>query len=117
MRFRFDTHRTSDRPPNSPHKFLLKCAAVLSAIAASGCATASSTTGMLAQQTEQNRALLRLEQDNTRQLVSQRASLQSRLASLSRRRDALTSSASPDTGELQRVNAEIAQLKKLIAEQ
>ncbi len=117
MHFRFDIQRKADQRPNSPHKFLLKCAAVLSAIAASGCATASSTTGMLAQQTEQNRALLRLEQDNTRQLVSQRASLQSRLSALNRRRDALTASATPDTGELQRVNAEIAQLKKLIAEQ
>jgi hypothetical protein len=63
--------------------------------------------------------MLSLEQANTRQLTSQRASLQSRLAGLNQRRSQLTSggSSSSNSAELQRVNSEISQLKRMLIEQ
>lgn len=92
----------------------------LAALSVAGCATASSTTRMLAAQTQESRAMLSLEQANTRQLTSQRAALQSRLAGLNRKKSQLTaggSSSSSNAAELQRVNAEIAQLKRMLVEQ
>ncbi|MEY3480298.1 MAG: hypothetical protein RIQ71_1073 [Verrucomicrobiota bacterium] len=92
----------------------------LVALGITGCATASSTTRMLAAQTQESRAMLSLEQANTRQLTAQRASLQSRLASLNRRRGELTaggSSSASSSAELSKINSEIAQLKRMIVEQ
>ncbi len=92
----------------------------LVALGITGCATASSTTRMLAAQTQESRAMLSLEQANTRQLTAQRASLQSRLAGLNRRKSELTSggsSSSSNAAELQKINSEIAQLKRMIVEQ
>jgi len=92
----------------------------LAALSVTGCATASSTTRMLAAQTQESRAMLSLEQANTRQLTSQRASLQNRLAGLNRKKSQLTSgggSTSSNSAELQRVNSEIAQLKRMLVEQ
>ena len=92
----------------------------LAALSVSGCATASSTTRMLAAQTQESRAMLSLEQANTRQLTAQRASLQSRLASLNKRRGELTaggSSSASNSAELAKINSEIAQLKRMIVEQ
>jgi peptidoglycan hydrolase CwlO-like protein len=95
----------------------------LSSIAVSlfvaGCATASSTTRMLATQTQESRGMLSLEQANTRQLTSQRASLQGRLNDLNRRKGQLSSggASSSNSAELQKINAEIAQLKQMIVEQ
>ena len=63
--------------------------------------------------------MLSLEQANTRQLTSQRASLQSRLAGLNQRRSQLASggSSSSNSAELQRVNSEISQLKRMLIDQ
>lgn len=91
----------------------------LVALGITGCATASSTTRMLAAQTQESRAMLSLEQANTRQLTAQRASLQSRLATLNQRRGQLTAggaSSPSNAAELQKINAEIAQLKRMIIE-
>jgi hypothetical protein len=88
------------------------------ALSVAGCVTASSTTAMLAQQTQQNRGLLALEQANTRALTSQKASLQSQLAALTRRETQIVSQGdSADPGELRKVRAEIAKLKQMIANQ
>ena len=64
--------------------------------------------------------MLSLEQANTRQLTSQRAALQNRLAGLNRKKSQLTSgagSSSSNSAELQKVNSEIAQLKRMLVEQ
>lgn len=83
-----------------------------------GCVTASSTTAMLAQQTAQNRGLLALEQANTRQLTSQRASLQAQLAALTKRENQIVSQGdSGDQSELRKIRLEIAKLKTVIANQ
>jgi hypothetical protein len=88
------------------------------ALSVAGCVTASSTTALIAQQTEQNRGLLALEQANTRALTSEKASLQKQLASLTQRESQLESQGdSADPGELQKVRAEIAKLKQMIANQ
>ena len=88
------------------------------ALGLSGCVTASSTTAMLAQQTQQNRNLLALEQANTRSLTSQKASLQKQLAALTQRESQLKSQGdAADPGELGKIRAEIAKLKQLIANQ
>jgi hypothetical protein len=92
----------------------------LAALSVTGCATASSTTRMLAAQTQESRAMLSLEQANTRQLTAQGASLQNRLAGLNQRKAKLTSggtSSSSNSAELQKINSEIAQLKRMIVEQ
>jgi len=87
-------------------------------LSVAGCVTASSTTSLLAQQTQQNRGLLALEQANTRSLTSQRASLQKQLAALTQREQQIkTQSASADPGELRKIQAEIAKLKQMIANQ
>jgi parvulin-like peptidyl-prolyl isomerase len=87
-------------------------------LSVTGCVTASSTTALLAQQTQQNRGLLALEQANTRSLTSQRASLQKQLASLTRREQQIKSQGdSADPGELRTIRAEIAKLKQMIANQ
>jgi hypothetical protein len=84
-------------------------------LSVTGCVTASSTTALLAQQTQQNRGLLALEQANTRSLTSQRASLQKQLASLTRREQQIKSQGdSADPGELRKIRAEIAKLKQMI---
>ncbi len=86
------------------------------ALSVAGCVTASSTTAMLAQQTQQNRGLLALEQANTRALTSQKASLQSQLAALTRRETQIVSQGdSGDQSELRKIRAEIAKLKQMIA--
>ena len=90
-------------------------------LTAAGCATASSTTAMVSAQVQQNRGLLALEQANTRQLTSQKASLQKQLSALTQRRDQIQarsqgqgdSSGSGD--ELRQINAEIGKLNKMIA--
>lgn len=89
----------------------------LAVVGVSGCATASSTTRMLAAQTQESRALLSLEQANTRQLTAQRAALQSRLAGLTKRRGQLVSGGGAGSSELRKVDAEIAQLKRMLVEQ
>jgi hypothetical protein len=59
-----------------------------------------------------------LEQANTRALTSEKASLQKQLASLTQRESQLESQGdSADPGELQKVRAEIAKLKQMIANQ
>ena len=86
-------------------------------LTAAGCATASSTTAMVSAQVQQNRGLLALEQANTRQLTSQKASLQKQLSALTQRRDQIQarsqgqgdSSGSGD--ELRQINQQIAALK------
>jgi uncharacterized protein YlxW (UPF0749 family) len=83
-----------------------------------GCVTASSTTALIAQQTQQNRGLLALEQANTRALTSQKASLQKQLAALTQREKQLESQGdAADPGELQKVRAEIAKMRRMIASQ
>ena len=83
-----------------------------------GCVTASSTTALIAQQTQQNRGLLALEQANTRSLLTQKASLQRQLAALTQRESQLKSQGdSADQGELRKIRAEIAKLKQMIANQ
>lgn len=83
-----------------------------------GCVTASSTTALIAQQTQQNRGLLALEQANTRSLLTQKASLQKQLAALTQRESQLKSQGdSADQGELRKIRAEIAKLKQMIANQ
>lgn len=86
-------------------------------LTAAGCATASSTTAMVSAQVQQNRGLLALEQANTRQLTSQKASLQKQLTALTQRRDKIQgqgdSSGSRD--ELKQINQQIAALKAQIA--
>jgi len=93
----------------------------LAALTVTGCATASSTTRMLAAQTQESRAMLSLEQANTRQLTNQRAALQSRLSALTQKKTKLTSGgaggSSSSSAELQKINSEIAQLKRMIVEQ
>jgi|LauGreSuBDMM15SN_2_FD.fasta_scaffold783922_2 hypothetical protein len=80
-----------------------------------GCVTASSTTALLSQQTQQNRGLLALEQANTRALTSQKASLQSQLASLTRRETQIVAQGdSGDQSELRKVREEIAMLRKSV---
>lgn len=87
-------------------------------LSVAGCVSASSTTALLAQQTQQNRGLLALEQANTRSLTYQRASLQKQLASLTRREQQIKSQGdSADPGELRKIQAEIAKLKQMIANQ
>jgi hypothetical protein len=87
-------------------------------LSVAGCVTASSTTSLLAQQTQQNRGLLALEQANTRSLTSPRASLQKQLAALTQREQQIkTQGASADPGELRKIQAEIAKLKQMIANQ
>ncbi len=64
--------------------------------------------------------MLSLEQANTRQLTAQQASLQNRLAGLNQKKSQLSSgggSSSSNSAELQRVNSEIAQLKRMLVEQ
>lgn len=83
-----------------------------------GCVTASSTTALIAQQTQQNRGLLALEQANTRSLLTQKASLQKQLVALTQRESQLKSQGdSADQGELRKIRAEIAKLKQMIANQ
>ena len=90
-------------------------------LTAAGCATASSTTAMVSAQVQQNRVLLALEQANTRQLTSQKASLQKQISALTQRRDQIQarSQAQGDSSgsgdELRQINAEIAKLNKMIA--
>ncbi|MCX6960997.1 MAG: hypothetical protein NTZ08_00865 [Verrucomicrobia bacterium] len=87
-------------------------------LSVAGCVTASSTTSLLAQQTQQNRGLLALEQANTRSLTSQRASLQKQLAALTQREQQIkTQGDSGDPDELRKIQAEIAKLKQMIANQ
>ena len=87
-------------------------------LSVAGCVTASSTTALIAQQTQQNRGLLALEQANTRALTSQKASLQKQLAALTQRESQLQSQGdSADQGELRKIRAEIAKLKQMIANQ
>jgi hypothetical protein len=81
-----------------------------------GCVSASSTTALIAQQTQQNRGLLALEQANTRALTSQKASLQQQLAALTRRESQIKSQGdSGDQSELRKIRAEISKLKQMIA--
>jgi hypothetical protein len=89
---------------------------VIATISLVGCATASSTTRMLAVQTQESRGMLSLEQANTRQLTGQRAALQNKLAALTQRKSQL-SSVGGSSAELQQINSEIAQLKRMIVEQ
>jgi hypothetical protein len=87
-------------------------------LSVAGCVTASSTTALIAQQTQQNRGLLALEQANTRALTSQKASLQKQLAALTQRESQLQSQGdSADQGELRKIRAEIAKLRQMIANQ
>ena len=84
-------------------------------LSVAGCVTASSTTAMLAQQTAQNRGLLALEQANTRQLTSQRSSLQAQLAALTKRENQIVSQGdSGDPSELRKIREEIAKLRRAI---
>ena len=105
---------------NKARKIRSAAIAILAPVTLSvtGCVTASSTTSLLAQQTQQNRGLLALEQANTRSLTSQRASLQKQLAALTQREQQITTQgASADPGELRKIQAEIAKLKQMIANQ
>jgi len=87
-------------------------------LSVAGCVTASSTTALIAQQTQQNRGLLALEQANTRSLLSQKASLQKQLAALTRRESQLQSQGdAADPAELSKVRADIANLRKKIKAQ
>jgi len=99
----------------------IKTAAVILAPAAlcvAGCVSASSTTALLAQQTQQNRGLLALEQANTRALTSQKASLQQQLNALTKRENQLVSQGdSADQGELRKIREEIAKLRRAVAAQ
>lgn len=105
---------------NKARKIRSAAIAILAPVTLSvtGCVTASSTTSLLAQQTQQNRGLLALEQANTRSLTSQRASLQKQLAALTQREQQIkTQGDSADPGELRKIQAEIAKLKQMIANQ
>ena len=90
-------------------------------LTAAGCATASSTTAMVSAQVQQNRGLLALEQANTRQLTSQKASLQKQLSALTQRRDQIQArsqgqgDSSGSRDELKQINQQIAALKAQIA--
>jgi hypothetical protein len=100
----------------------LKSAAIVilapAALSAAGCVTASSTTALLAQQTQQNRNLLALEQANTRALTSEKASLQQQLNALTRRESQIVAQGdSGDQGELRKIREEIAKLRRAVANQ
>jgi hypothetical protein len=84
-------------------------------LSVAGCVTASSTTALLAQQTQQNRGLLALEQANTRALTSQKASLQNQLAALTKRENQIVAQGdSGDQSELREIRKEIARLRKSV---
>jgi len=87
-----------------------------------GCVTAGSVRGRLETQTQQNRALLRIEQQRSRELMTSRASLQQALDEKIRERDRLenqisvqpVSQQSGDRAEIDKINSEINKLKKAI---
>jgi len=81
-----------------------------------GCATASSTRNQIDAQTRQNRALLTLEKQRTRELTASRGDLQHRLDEKYQRRATLRiQDETPETQEeTRRLNAEIVKLKQAI---
>jgi len=81
-----------------------------------GCATASSTRSQLYAQTQQNRALLGIEKQRTRDLTANRAALQRQLDERNQQRNTLqTQDDTPKTREeIRQINAEIAKLKQAI---
>jgi len=85
----------------------------------SGCATANSTRNQLYSQTQQNRSLLRMEQQRSRDLLADRASLQRQIDQKVRQRDMLQlrDDVSSETDEeIAKLNMEIAGLKKAVLE-
>ena len=84
-----------------------------------GCVTASSTRSQLYSQTQQNRSLLRIEQQRSRNLIANRASLQRELDEKYRKRDMLQIQDTPSQEsrqEIARIKSEIAKLKQSILE-
>jgi hypothetical protein len=82
-----------------------------------GCVTASSTRSQLYSQTQQNRSLLRIEQQRSRDLMASRASLQRQLNEKSRQRDMLQIQDNPSQEsreEVAKINSEIDKLKQAI---
>ena len=83
------------------------------------CVTASSTRSQLYSQTQQNRSLLRIEQQRSRDLIANRSSLQRQLDEKSHQRDMLQIQDTPSQEsrqEITKLNSEIAKLKQSILE-
>ena len=89
------------------------------ALLLTGCVTASSTQNQIDSQTQQNRSLLRIEQQQSRDRLSNRASLQRQLDEKSRLLDMRQIQDNPSQEsrqEITKLNSEIAKLKKSILE-
>jgi len=92
---------------------------VFTSVILTGCVTAGSLQSQLYSQTQQNRSLLRIEQQRSRELIANRASLQRQMDEKSHQRDMLQTqdNPTPETREeIQKLNSEIAKLKKSILE-
>ena len=101
----------------SQNRMLCRVFSGFTAVLMTGCVTASSTRSQLYSQTQQNRSLLRIEQQRSRDLMASRTSLQRQLNEKSRQRDMLQIQDNPSQEsreEVAKINSEIDKLKQAI---